>query len=196
MAAAPVTRTVVDIIPPSTEIQGSDAWGRIMGSDGEFQDENDDRQVDEEFWMAQGGVDFLVSQDENSRLIAGVSLHYGEASTDVATASFGEVGTLDTTGMGLSGSLTWYTIDGVYVDGVLSGTWYETDIDSDVLGSLASEDEGSTSWSASIEGGMRHEFSPNYYWVPQGSADLHQHRHRLLHRPVRRRSRTGRLATA
>ena len=167
-AMQPRTRTVEDVIPATVETQGSGAWARIVGVDGEFQRDDDLGEIDEDMWMVQGGVDFLVSENEDSRLIAGVSLHYLESDTDVSTLDFGDVASLESEGWGVSGSLTWYNQAGAYVDGVISGTWYETDIGDEgaALGSLASDNEA-FAWAVSVEGGMRYEFKPNYYWVPQ-----------------------------
>ncbi len=165
--AAGRTRMVEEIIPATTEIQGSGVWGRIVGLDGEFQRDDDLGEIDETVFMAQGGVDFVVSQSDTGTVIASVAVHYVDTEVDVSTADFGDVASISSEGWGLSGGATWYSENGAYVDGLLSATWFEGDIDSDALGTLASGNEG-FAWSASIEGGMRYEFKPNYYWVPQG----------------------------
>lgn len=160
------TRVVEDVIPASTEIQGSGVWGRIVGVDGEFQGDDDLREIDETAFMAQVGVDWAFGQSDNSSYIGSVSVHYIDSETGVSTTDFGDVADIDSEGWGVSGGVTWYNDNGAYVDGVLSATWYETDIGGDVLGELASDNEA-FAWAASIEGGMRYQASPNYYWVPQ-----------------------------
>jgi outer membrane autotransporter protein len=148
-------------------MQGSGAWGRLVGVSGEYQLDDDSGDIEEDMWMAQAGADFVVSESEDSRVLVGFSIHYTENDTDVSTADFGDVGTIDSTGWGVSGSVTWYNQAGAYADGVISATWFESDLDSDALGgSLFSENEG-FAWSISGEGGMRYQFRPNYYWVPQ-----------------------------
>jgi type V secretory pathway adhesin AidA len=161
------TRVVEDVIPARTMIQGSGVWGRIVGTDAELERDDDLGRVDETAFMGQFGVDFAFGESEASRMIGSVSVHYIDSETDVATADFGDVATIESEGWGVSGGITWYSDSGAYVDGVLSGTWFEGDIGSDALGELASGNEG-FAWAASIEGGMRYEGSPNYYWVPQG----------------------------
>src|SRR6202008_2264040 len=109
-------------------------WGRIVGADGEYNRDDDLASADEDMWMAQAGVDFLVHEDETSRLIAGFSVHYGETSTDISNEALGEIGSIDSEGTGVSASLTYYNESGLYADGVLSYTWFDTDIDSDLFG--------------------------------------------------------------
>jgi outer membrane autotransporter protein len=173
MAAGPSqprTRTVMETVPASIEIQGSGVWGRIVGAEGEYNRDDDLASADEDMWMAQAGVDFLVHEDETSRLIAGFSIHYGEVSTDVSNTTLGELGSIDSEGTGVSGSLTYYSESGLYMDGVLSYTWFDTDIDSDLFGGPLASDSDATAWVISGEIGKRMPFSEgsNYYWVPQG----------------------------
>lgn len=165
--AAGRTRVVEDVVPASTQIQGAGVWGRIVGVDSEFQRDDDLAEADETAFMAQAGVDFVLSQSDTSTIIGSVSAHYIDNDTDVTTEDFGEVASINSEGWGLSGGVTWYNENGAYVDGVLSATWYESDIDGDQLGELVRDNEG-VAWAASVEGGMRYEASPNYYWVPQG----------------------------
>lgn len=161
------TRVVEDVIPASTLIQGSGVWGRIVGVDGEYDRDDGLGQVDETAYMVQVGVDFVVSQSDTGTVIASAAVHYIDNDTDVEREDIGEVAGIASEGWGLSGGVTWYSESGAYVDGVLSGTWYESDIDSGQFGQLAKGNEG-FAWAASVEGGMRYEASPNYYWVPQG----------------------------
>ena len=43
-------------------------------------------------------------------------------------------GSIDTTGYGLGGTLTWYGNDGFYVDAQAKVTWFDSDLPSDTLG--------------------------------------------------------------
>lgn len=162
----PRTRTVIDTIPASTEVQGAGVWGRIVGSEGEFEPEDGTSSRDDSLWMAQAGVDFLLMQDGSGSVIGSVFAHYGESTSDVSTEDFGEVAQIDHTGMGVGGSVTWYSPEGHYVDGTVVFNWFETDIDSAELGILAEENDG-TSWAISAEGGYRIETAPNYAVIPQ-----------------------------
>lgn len=165
--AAGRTRVVEDVVPASTLIQGSGVWGRIVGLDGEYDRDDDLGEIDETAFMAQVGVDFAFGESDTSKFIGSVAVHYIDSETGVSTEAFGDVADIDSEGWGVSGGVTWYNESGAYVDGVLSGTWFESDIGGDALGELTSGNEG-FAWAASVEGGMRYEASPNYYWVPQG----------------------------
>lgn len=165
---APRTRTVVETIPASVQIQGTGVWGRIGGSEGDF--ESDDENVvdvDESTWFAQAGYDFLLSANESGTVIGSVFGHYGEVDTDVANLAFGDIGSYEMTGYGIGGSVTWYSPGGAYADGTLTYSWLDNDLNSDTLGVLSSGGFDGEVWAVSGEGGYRYEVSPNYYVVPQ-----------------------------
>jgi outer membrane autotransporter protein len=165
---APRTRTVVDTIPASVNIQGQGVWGRVQGTDGEFESDDENAvSVDENTWLAQAGYDFVISQGGDGTLIGTVFGQYGELETDVANLDFGEIGSLESSGWGIGGGVTWYSPGGAYADAQMSFNWLEADITSDALGELSGGDIDGTVWAMSIEGGYRHEMSPNYYVVPQ-----------------------------
>jgi outer membrane autotransporter protein len=165
---APRTRTVVDTIPASVEVQGMGVWGRVVGTDGEFESD-DDRGVnaDENTWLAQAGVDFLISQNESGTLIGSVYGQYGEIDTDVSNIDFGEIGSFESSGWGLGGGVTWYSPSGAYADGQFTYNWLDNEIVSDALGPLSGGEFDGEVWAISLEGGYRYEMSTNYYVVPQ-----------------------------
>jgi outer membrane autotransporter protein len=165
---APRTRMVIDTIPASVNIQGQGVWGRVQGTDGEFEsDDVNTVSVDESTWLVQAGYDFLLSQKDDGTVIGSVFAQYGELDTDVANVDFGAIGSLDSSGWGVGGGVTWYSPGGAYADAQVTFNWLDTDLNSDTLGDLSSGGIDGTVWAISVEGGYRHQMSPNYYIVPQ-----------------------------
>ena len=77
-------------------------------------------------WKLQAGVDGLLHESEAGLLIGGLTVHYGTASSDVSSI-FGD-GSIDATGYGFGGTLTWYGNNGFYVDAQAQATWYDSDL--------------------------------------------------------------------
>jgi fibronectin-binding autotransporter adhesin len=75
-------------------------------------------------------------------------------------------GSIDATGYGVTGTLTWYGNTGFYLDGQANVTWYDSDIASDVLGTLASGNDG-TGYSLSVEAGQRVPLDQRWSLTPQ-----------------------------
>lgn len=80
----------------------------------------------------QSGLDGKLHETEFGILMGGVTVHYGQVSTNASSVL--DDGSIDTDGYGFGGTLTWLAQNGFYVDGQVQVTWYETDIGSDTLG--------------------------------------------------------------
>lgn len=98
-------------------------------------------------------------------LMGGVTVHYGQVSTN-ASSVFGD-GSIDTDGYGFGGTLTWLAQNGFYVDGQVQVTWYETDIGSDMLGRSLANDNDGFGYSLSLETGKRIALDGNWSVTPQ-----------------------------
>src|SRR3546814_17952380 len=88
--------------------------------------------------MQLGADRVLAGTDKGERLVAGVTAYYGGANSHVRSI-FGN-GSLKTDGYGLGATLTWYGLNGFYVDGQAQRSWYDSDLDSSILGKLRSEE--------------------------------------------------------
>jgi len=73
-------------------------------------------------------------------LVAGVTAQYGTADSDIVSV-FGN-GSIDTKGYGVGATLTWYGPRGFYVDGQAQVNWYDSDLESSILGTLIDNNEG------------------------------------------------------
>ncbi|WP_443971471.1 autotransporter outer membrane beta-barrel domain-containing protein [Sphingobium sp. CR28] len=118
--------------------EGSGVWGRIEGArnrvDAQSSTSLSDQTVNS--WKMQLGADrALISTPEGKRLMAGVNIYYGRATSQVRS-TFGD-GSIATDGYGVGATLTWYGVDGFYVDGEVQMSWFDSDLTSRILGPLA-----------------------------------------------------------
>ena len=111
------------------------------------------------------GYDRLLRETDNGdQLIGGVSLRYGQSSTDV-TGLLGS-GEIDTDSYGLGASLTWYAQNGVYVDGQVHATWHDSTISADSFGEIAGG-VGALSYGTSVEIGREINLNETWRVTPQ-----------------------------
>ncbi|MET4635365.1 autotransporter outer membrane beta-barrel domain-containing protein [Kaistia defluvii] len=139
---------------PLSGIEGRGIWGRIEAAHTSIDPavSTTGSNYDFDTLKFQAGVDFSVLENESGKLIGAVTGHYGHASADISS-SFGN-GSISTDGAGFGGTLTWYGNSGFYVDGQAQVSWYDSDLGSDVLGNLASGNDG-TGYALSLETGKR-----------------------------------------
>ena len=116
-------------------------------------------------WKLQAGVDGLLDESEAGLLIAGATVHYGTVSSDVSSI-FG-TGSIDATGYGVGGTLTWYGNSGFYVDAQAAATWYDTDLTSTTLGTTLADGNDGVGYGLSIETGQKIVMHDNWSLTPQ-----------------------------
>lgn len=111
-----------------TTQDNSGIWGRIVASHSKIDPKasTSGAEYDLDLWKMQAGADGLIHENESGRFVGGVSVHYGTVSSEV-TSLFGN-GSIDSTGYGLSGTLTWYGNSGLYVDAQAQATWFDSDL--------------------------------------------------------------------
>jgi fibronectin-binding autotransporter adhesin len=147
--------------------EGGGIWGRMEGTrdraraalstSGAHQTINS--------WKLHLGADQLLkATDKGERLVAGVTAYYGQASSHVRSL-FGN-GALKTDGYGLGATLSWYGLAGFYLDGQAQFSWYDSKLDSDVLGRLVNGNGGSGE-AFSVEAGKRTSISGTLSLTPQ-----------------------------
>ncbi|QDY71319.1 autotransporter outer membrane beta-barrel domain-containing protein [Qingshengfaniella alkalisoli] len=138
------------------ELTGSDfadkVWVRLEGEhlDLEPDDSTTLTEFDIDTTKLQFGADF--ASDENSEVVfvLGVNGYVGQAFADTKS-SYGD-GSIDATGYGIGITGTWYGDAGGYID--LQGQYsvFDSELKSDVVGSLSSDSDGE-GYAVSIEAG-------------------------------------------
>ena len=107
-----------------------------------------------ERWALHAGYRIPVTED----IEAGLSLHYGDASTDVSGPSDLGGGEIDTESYGVGASLTWRLENGIYLDAQGVANWYDNDLSGTARGTLKSGVDG-TGWALALEVGRRVEMT-------------------------------------
>lgn len=147
--------------------EGSGIWGRMEGirsrANAAVSTSLADQNVNS--WKMQLGADrVLTGTDKGERLVAGITAYYGEANSHVRSI-FGN-GSLKTDGYGVSATLSWYGLQGLYIDGQAQFSWYETDLNSAILGKLARNNDGNGE-AFSVEIGKRSSIGNKLSVTPQ-----------------------------
>ena len=120
-------------------------------------------------WEMEIGADIVLNDSAAGLLVGGLMLSYATGSTDVSS-DFGE-GSIDTTGLGLGLSATWYDTRGFYVDGQVRLASYASDLSSDSFGTLTEGNSG-TGLALSIEAGRQFDLGARLSVIPQAQLSL------------------------
>jgi outer membrane autotransporter protein len=139
---------------PGSGADGNGVWGRTEGTHGRFNAAVSTAGVGQSIdtWKMQAGVDGVLIDTDTGRLVAGVNVSYGRANSQIRSV-FGN-GALTTDGYGLGAALTWYGLQGFYVDGQVQVSRYNSALNSAFLGALA-HNNGGRGEAFSIEAGKR-----------------------------------------
>lgn len=142
-------------------------WARMEGSTSRLEPavSTTGQRQDIDDWKMQIGVDrVLAGQEDGSRLVGGLALHYGTSDTRVSSV-YGN-GSIDTTRYGLTPTLTWYGSDGVYVDAQAQATWFDSDLKSRLAGKLK-DGRKAQSYGLGLEAGKAFGLREGLALVPQ-----------------------------
>ncbi len=151
----------------TTIVGGTGVWGRIEGLHGRQQPDVTTSQSDYDYdmWNLQAGVDGQLYESDAGKLIGGITVHYGQVSTDVSSI-FGN-GNIDTTGYGFGGTLTWYGNNGFYLDAQGQVTWYDSNLYSNTLRRGLADGNDGFGYAMSLEAGKRIALNENWTLTPQ-----------------------------
>lgn len=151
----------------TTIVGGTGVWGRIEGLHGRQQPDVTTSQSDYDYdmWNLQAGVDGQLYESDAGKLIGGITVHYGQVSTDVSSI-FGN-GNIDTTGYGFGGTLTWYGNNGFYLDAQGQVTWYDSNLYSNTLRRGLADGNDGFGYAMSLEAGRRIALNENWTLTPQ-----------------------------
>lgn len=148
-------------------IEGCAIWVRIDATHAHVKPQQSKARAefDQSRWSLQAGVDTILHESAaGGRLFGGLTVHYGTASSDIASEFGG--GTIDTTAGGIGGTLTWIATNGFYVDTQGVMTWFDSDLSSDMLGTLRKDNSG-FGYALSVEVGQRFDWRGDWTLTPQ-----------------------------
>jgi outer membrane autotransporter protein len=141
-------------------------WGRMEGTRSHIEPKysSTNSQYDVDYWKMQAGLDGMWNETDSGKLLAGINAQYGKADTDIFSA-LGN-GFIDTTGYGVGLTATWFGNSGFYFDGQAQHNWFDSNLSSGTLGSLAKDHKGSGR-ALSIEIGQRMNTGSGLIITPQ-----------------------------
>ncbi|WP_447952423.1 autotransporter outer membrane beta-barrel domain-containing protein [Sphingopyxis chilensis] len=151
----------------ASPIAGAGLWGRFESErqrpEAVASTSGADRKLNQ--WQAQLGLDaVLAERGDGAALVGGLTAHYGKADSSVASI-FGN-GTIDTQGYGVGATMTWYGPKGFYVDGQVKLSWFDSDLESNILGDLVRGNKGDGQ-AFSLELGKQTPIGRNLSVTPQ-----------------------------
>lgn len=142
-------------------------WARIIGShrsiDPQYSTTGADLKIGT--WQLQAGTDGDLYSGKAGTLLGGLSARFGTISGDV-TSVFGN-GTISSSGYGLGGSLTWYGVEGFYLDGQANLTGYDSTLASTSAATRLTSGNGGFSYAVSLEAGQQLELTEHWSVTPQ-----------------------------
>ncbi|QIG48314.1 autotransporter outer membrane beta-barrel domain-containing protein [Nordella sp. HKS 07] len=150
-----------------TVIEGGAIWGRIEGTHSHIEPglTTTDTDYDTNLWKLQAGFDGLLHEaDDGSKLIGGITAHYGQAKSDV-NSPVGD-GDITSDGYGFGGTLTWLDTSGFYVDAQAALTWFDSDLSSDSLDPEVDGNDG-FGYALSLEAGQTVDLDGDWALTPQ-----------------------------
>ncbi|MRN67817.1 autotransporter outer membrane beta-barrel domain-containing protein, partial [Brucella sp. 10RB9213] len=116
-------------------------------------------------FILQAGVDGQFYEDENGKLIAGITGQYGTAHSNIM-ARDGD-GRISTNAWSLGATATWIGNDGFYIDAQGQVTWFDSDLNSDTANVGLASGRKATGYALSVEIGKRIALKGNWALTPQ-----------------------------
>ncbi|MEO0328968.1 MAG: autotransporter outer membrane beta-barrel domain-containing protein, partial [Pseudomonadota bacterium] len=141
--------------------EGSDSraiWTRLVAAHQDFDPDNSSTRnsVDITHLGIETGLDVQFTDLEEGALFGGLMFSYYDADTQVRSI-FGN-GSIDSEAFGIGASLSWLSIDDVYVDAQVKYSSFESNLTSNTLGALTSSNDGDA-WAFSLEAGQTFHLS-------------------------------------
>ena len=112
--------------------QTNGVWGRIEGAHTKMEPNisSTDAEYDFNAYKMQAGLDGMVYENEQGKLIAGGTVHYTHGLASIWSPYDVDLGRgrIKTDGYGFGATLTWAGDDGFYVDNQAQLTWYRSEL--------------------------------------------------------------------
>ncbi|WP_343799935.1 autotransporter outer membrane beta-barrel domain-containing protein [Paenochrobactrum glaciei] len=162
---------VVEAFAPAEEagvhIEENAIWGRIEGAHTKIRSRETTSGTDYDYntFKMQAGLDGLLHESEDGKLIGGITAHYTNGKAEVYS-KHGK-GDIKTDGYGLGATLTWYGENGFYVDNQAQLTWYDSDLNSSTAKKSMVKGNDGFGYTLSVETGKRSELNEHWSLTPQ-----------------------------
>jgi outer membrane autotransporter protein len=106
-----------------------------------------------------------LSDSESGTWVGGVTGQYGKLRSDVESPHGN--GRIDTHGYGLGATLTWYGVNGNYLDAQGQVNWFDSDLQSKLLGMPMTKGNGGMGYSVGAEVGREIPLDAQWTLIPQ-----------------------------
>ncbi|WP_421522053.1 autotransporter outer membrane beta-barrel domain-containing protein [Ochrobactrum quorumnocens] len=142
-------------------------WARVEGAHNRLEPSTSTARMKQDIntLEMQAGVDGQFYENDQGRLIAGITGQYGHAKGDVS--SMHGDGTITTDAWSLGATATWYGNDGFYLDGQGQVTWFDNDLDSSTANQSLANGRKATGYAVSLETGKQIALAGNWSLTPQ-----------------------------
>ena len=152
-----------------TETNG--VWGRMEGSYTKMQPRTStsDAQYDYSAYKMQAGIDGMLYESEQGKLIGGLTAHYTHGVASVWSPYDSDLGRgrISSGGYGFGGTLTWYGDNGLYMDNQAQLTWHKSDLSYKGGDAILKEGNHGFVYALSSEMGKRFALSDHWSVTPQ-----------------------------
>lgn len=142
-------------------------WGRIAGTHNHLEANlsTTGMKQDIDTYTMQAGIDGQIMETEAGRLIGGFNAQYGKAKANI-TASHGD-GSIDTSGWGFGGTMTWLGDNGLYFDTQMQAMWYDSNLNSTTADTILTDGNKGFGYGLSAEVGKRIDLDNYWSLTPQ-----------------------------
>ncbi|MGW6781037.1 autotransporter outer membrane beta-barrel domain-containing protein [Brucella pseudogrignonensis] len=144
-------------------------WGRIEGAHNRIQSGSTAGDVNQNIntVILQAGVDGQFYENEQGRLIAGITGQYGNAHARIDNLTGDGSGEINTEGWGLGATATIYGRNGFYLDAQAEANWYDSDLDVDAVNRGLVHSNKGFGYALSLEAGQRITLNESWSLTPQ-----------------------------
>lgn len=142
-------------------------WARVEGAHNRLEPSTSTARMKQDIntLEMQAAVDGQFYENDQGRLIAGITGQYGHAKGDVS--SMHGDGTITTDAWSPGATATWYGNDGFYLDGQGQVTWFDNDLDSSTANQSLANGRKATGYAVSLETGKQIPLAGNWSLTPQ-----------------------------
>lgn len=152
-------------------VEGQGVWGRVEGQHAHLEPRRSTSNAQYEYdrYRLELGIDGVLEEHEDFKIIAGLSAYYGHGSGETRsphdTANGG--GEISSNGFGIGATITRYNTDGVYVDLGLQLAFFESNLRYDGGQRTLVKDNDASAFALSFETGRRYGLDSRWSLTPQ-----------------------------